>query len=218
MTPEHHFGVWPEPSDWPSDSGPWPWPLCGLLSEKSAVAGHTNRSGSSQLPSNHLLLLSWSHWSLLEMTLFNCPACYPPFPPEYPSPAQVAAERPLGPWQRPQPSDQRQLGRGPRSPGAGAGRSRPYSSRNGLSKVWSFPPRPKPGLRRPQHSRGLACCAYPSPGPCRWRTYRTPRPSSTWPPRSTSWERTFCRRPTWILRSPSERTGRRVPHRLPRRP
>ena len=86
MTPEHHFDVWPEPSDWPADSGPWPWPLCGLLSEKGAVAGHTNRSGSSQLPLNHLLLLSWSHRSLLEMTLFNCPACYSFFAPRIPVP------------------------------------------------------------------------------------------------------------------------------------
>ena len=77
---------------------------------------------------------------------------------------------------------------------------------------------PELGPRRPQHSQGLECSAYPSPGPCRWRTYRTPRPSSTWPPRSTSSERTSCRLPTWFLSYRSERTGRRAPLRLPRLP
>lgn len=73
-------------------------------------------------------------------------------------------------------------------------------------------------LPRPRHSP-LACFQldiegrHPSPGPCRWHRYRTQRPSSTWLPRSTSWERTSCRLPTWSLRSRSAKKGRRVPRR-----
>jgi len=70
----------------------------------------------------------------------------------------------------------------------------------------------------PRRARGPAASAprtHPSPGPGRWRRCRTPRPSSTWPRRSTSSGRTSCPRSTWSLKPCCGRARRPARRRHP---